>query len=161
MDRPAANLVAATSGGRLCQSRVRRLTGAAIRAPAASGASARVTHNPGWTTPTAITASPRSRCAAGPPSGGTVHGGPAAVEEMLTEELLHTLYRIPLTVAQVPVTGATVRSCVYDPAKPVKLYIMSCGAAYKNFQRGRNLHIKQHRKRVSALLLTLCMVLSW
>ena len=41
-----------------------------------------------------------------------------AVEEMLTEELLHTLYRIPLTVAQVPVTGATVRSCVYDPAKP-------------------------------------------
>ena len=40
------------------------------------------------------------------------------VEEMLTEELLHTLYRIPLTVAQVPVTGATVRSCVYDPAKP-------------------------------------------
>lgn len=40
------------------------------------------------------------------------------VEEMLTEELLHTLYRIPLTVAQVPVTGGTVRSCVYDPAKP-------------------------------------------
>ena len=40
------------------------------------------------------------------------------MEEMLTEELLHTLYRIPLTVAQVPVTGATVRSCVYDPAKP-------------------------------------------
>lgn len=37
---------------------------------------------------------------------------------------------------------------------------MSCGAAYKNFQRGRDLHIKQHRKRVSALLLTLCMVLS-
>ena len=26
--------------------------------------------------------------------------------------------RIPLTVAQVPVTGGTVRSCVYDPAKP-------------------------------------------
>ena len=37
---------------------------------------------------------------------------------------------------------------------------MTCGAAYKNFQRGRDLHIKQHRKRVSALLLTLCMVLS-
>lgn len=37
---------------------------------------------------------------------------------------------------------------------------MSCGAAYKNFQRGRDLHIKQHRKHVSALLLTLCMVLS-
>lgn len=37
---------------------------------------------------------------------------------------------------------------------------MSCGAAYKNFQRGRDLHIKQHRKRVSALLLALCMVLS-
>lgn len=37
---------------------------------------------------------------------------------------------------------------------------MPCGAAYKNFQRGRDLHIKQHRKRVSALLLTLCMVLS-
>lgn len=49
--------------------------------------------------------------------GGTVSAcGP--VEEMLTEELLHTLYRIPLTVAQVPVTGGTVRSCVYDPAKP-------------------------------------------
>lgn len=42
----------------------------------------------------------------------------------------------------------------------MKLYIMSCGAAYKNFQRGRDLHIKQHRKRVSALLLALCMVLS-
>ena len=38
----------------------------------------------------------------------------------------------------------------------MKLYIMPCGAAYKNFQRGRDLH----RKRVSALLLTLCMVLS-
>lgn len=37
---------------------------------------------------------------------------------------------------------------------------MPCGAAYKDFQRGRDLHIKQHRKRVSALLLTLCMVLS-
>ena len=37
---------------------------------------------------------------------------------------------------------------------------MSCGAAYKNFQRGRDLHIKRHRKRVSALLLALCMVLS-
>ena len=51
-----------------------------------------------------------------------LHGGTVAacgpVEEMLTEELLHTLYRIPLTVAQVPVTGGTVRSCVYDPAKP-------------------------------------------
>lgn len=33
---------------------------------------------------------------------------------------------------------------------------MPCGAAYQNFQRGRNLH----RKRVSVLLLTLCMVLS-
>lgn len=42
----------------------------------------------------------------------------------------------------------------------MKLYIMSCGAAYKNFQRGRDLHRKQHRKRVSALLLALCMVLS-
>lgn len=42
----------------------------------------------------------------------------------------------------------------------MKLYIMPCGAAYKNFQRGRDLHIKQHRKRVSALLLALCMVLS-
>lgn len=42
----------------------------------------------------------------------------------------------------------------------MKLYIMSCGAAYKNFQRGRDLHIKRHRKRVSALLLALCMVLS-
>ena len=51
-----------------------------------------------------------------------LHGGTVAacgpVEEMLTEELLHTLYRIPLTVARVPVTGGTVRSCVYDPAKP-------------------------------------------
>ena len=51
-----------------------------------------------------------------------LHGGTVAacgpVEEMLTEELLHTLYRIPLTVAQVPVTGGAVRSCVYDPAKP-------------------------------------------
>lgn len=51
-----------------------------------------------------------------------LHGGTVAacgpVEEMLTEELLHTLYRIPLTVAQVPVIGGTVRSCVYDPAKP-------------------------------------------
>ena len=51
-----------------------------------------------------------------------LHGGTVAacgpVEELLTEELLHTLYRIPLTVAQVPVTGGTVRSCVYDPAKP-------------------------------------------
>ena len=51
-----------------------------------------------------------------------LHGGTVAacgpVEEMLTEELLHTLYRIPLTVAQVPVTGGTVRSCVYDTAKP-------------------------------------------
>ena len=37
---------------------------------------------------------------------------------------------------------------------------MPCGAAYKNFQRGRDLHRKQHRKRVSTLLLTLCMVLS-
>ena len=42
----------------------------------------------------------------------------------------------------------------------MKLYIMPCGAAYQNFQRGRDLHRKQHRKRVSALLLTLCMVLS-
>ena len=42
----------------------------------------------------------------------------------------------------------------------MKLYIMPCGAAYKNFQRGRDLHIKRHRKRVSALLLALCMVLS-
>ena len=42
----------------------------------------------------------------------------------------------------------------------MKLYIMPYGAAYKNFQRGRDLHRKQHRKRVSALLLTLCMVLS-
>ena len=51
-----------------------------------------------------------------------LHGGTVAAcgpgDEMLTEELEHTLYRIPLTVAQVPVTGATVRSCVYDPAKP-------------------------------------------
>ena len=51
-----------------------------------------------------------------------LHGGTVAacgpVEKMLTEELLHTLYRIPLTVTQVPVTGGTVRSCVYDPAKP-------------------------------------------
>ena len=51
-----------------------------------------------------------------------LHGGTVAacgpVEEMLTEELLHTLYRIPLTVAQVPVTGGMVHSCVYDPAKP-------------------------------------------
>lgn len=30
----------------------------------------------------------------------------------------------------------------------------------QKFQRGRNLHRKRHRKRVSALLLTLCMVLS-
>lgn len=37
---------------------------------------------------------------------------------------------------------------------------MPYGAAYKNFQRGRDLHRKQHRKRVSVLLLTLCMVLS-
>lgn len=37
---------------------------------------------------------------------------------------------------------------------------MPCGAAYQNFQRGRDLHIKQRRKRVSALLLALCMVLS-
>lgn len=37
---------------------------------------------------------------------------------------------------------------------------MPYGAAYKNFQRGRDLHRKRHRKRVSALLLTLCMVLS-
>ena len=37
---------------------------------------------------------------------------------------------------------------------------MPCGAAYKNFQRGRDLHRKQHRKRVSALLLALCMALS-
>lgn len=37
---------------------------------------------------------------------------------------------------------------------------MPYGAAYKNFQRGRDLHIKQHRKHVSALLLALCMVLS-
>ena len=42
----------------------------------------------------------------------------------------------------------------------MKLYIMPCGAAYQSFQRGRDLHIKQHRKRVSALLLALCMVLS-
>ena len=42
----------------------------------------------------------------------------------------------------------------------MKLYIMPYGAAYKNFQRGRDLHRKRHRKRVSALLLTLCMVLS-
>ena len=42
----------------------------------------------------------------------------------------------------------------------MKLYITPCGAAYKNFQRGGDLHRKQHRKRVSALLLTLCMVLS-
>lgn len=42
----------------------------------------------------------------------------------------------------------------------MKLYIMPYGAAYKNFQRGRDLHIKQHRKHVSALLLALCMVLS-
>lgn len=42
----------------------------------------------------------------------------------------------------------------------MKLYIMPCGAAYQSFQRGRDLHIKQHRKHVSALLLTLCMVLS-
>lgn len=42
----------------------------------------------------------------------------------------------------------------------MKLYIMSCGAAYQSFQRGRDLHRKQHRKHVSALLLTLCMVLS-
>lgn len=37
---------------------------------------------------------------------------------------------------------------------------MPCGAAYKIFQRGRDLHRKRHRKRVSALLLALCMVLS-
>ena len=30
----------------------------------------------------------------------------------------------------------------------------------QKFSRGRDLHIKQHRKRVSALLLALCMVLS-
>ena len=41
----------------------------------------------------------------------------------------------------------------------MKLYIMPCGAAYKDFQRGGDLHRKQHRKRVSALL-ALCMVLS-
>ena len=41
----------------------------------------------------------------------------------------------------------------------MKLYIMPCGAAYQSFQRGRDLHRKQHRKRVSALLLTLCMVM--
>ena len=37
---------------------------------------------------------------------------------------------------------------------------MPYGAAYKNFQRGSELHSKRNRTRVSALLLTLCMVLS-
>ena len=38
--------------------------------------------------------------------------GPAA--ETLTEELLREIYRIPLTVADIPVPGGSVKGCVYD-----------------------------------------------
>ena len=32
----------------------------------------------------------------------------------LTEELLREIYRIPLTVADIPVPGGSVKGCVYD-----------------------------------------------
>ena len=44
--------------------------------------------------------------------GGVRAFGPAA--ETLTEELLRDMYRIPLTVADIPVPGGSVKGCVYD-----------------------------------------------
>ena len=44
--------------------------------------------------------------------GGVRAFGPAA--ETLTEELLREIYRIPLTVADIPVPGGSVKGCVYD-----------------------------------------------
>ena len=44
--------------------------------------------------------------------GGVLAFGPAA--ETLTEELLREIYRIPLTVADIPVPGGSVKGCVYD-----------------------------------------------
>ena len=44
--------------------------------------------------------------------GGVRVFGPAA--ETLTEELLREIYRIPLTVADIPVPGGSVKGCVYD-----------------------------------------------
>ena len=44
--------------------------------------------------------------------GGVRAFGPAA--ETLTEELLREIYRIPLTVADIPVPGGSVKGCVYN-----------------------------------------------
>lgn len=44
--------------------------------------------------------------------GGVRAWGP--VKETLTEELLRDMYRIPLTVADIPVPGGSVKGCVYD-----------------------------------------------
>ena len=44
--------------------------------------------------------------------GGVRAWGP--VKETLTEELLREIYRIPLTVADIPVPGGSVKGCVYD-----------------------------------------------
>ena len=44
--------------------------------------------------------------------GGVRAFGPAA--GTLTEELLREIYRIPLTVADIPVPGGSVKGCVYD-----------------------------------------------
>ena len=44
--------------------------------------------------------------------GGVQAFGPAA--ETLTEELLREIYRIPLTVADIPVPGGSVKGCVYN-----------------------------------------------
>ena len=38
----------------------------------------------------------------------------AGEAETLTEELLREIYRIPLTVADIPVPGGSVKGCVYD-----------------------------------------------
>lgn len=44
--------------------------------------------------------------------GGVRAWGP--VKETLTEELLREIYRIPLTVADIPVSSGSVKGCVYD-----------------------------------------------
>ena len=43
--------------------------------------------------------------------GGVRAWGP--VKETLTEELLRDMYRIPLTVADIPLAGGPAKGCVY------------------------------------------------
>lgn len=65
----------------------------------------------------AIHPQPRARlpvCHGCSGAAGGRRAGLRPAAETLTEELLREIYRIPLTVADIPVPGGSVKGCVYD-----------------------------------------------